>query len=249
MQQYKRLLALSILLLVLPLVSQADIYVFVDSNGVRHISNKPDDPRYKLVMKTPTYKAPEPKLTARETAAGNDVADVIAMTNAGTGWKLITPGGASFIKWGKFGGIFRDSGRPFAVNEANRKRYSPYVAAVAREHRLDPALVHAVISAESAYNPQAVSRAGAMGLMQLMPATAKRFGVNNPFDPVANMRGGARYLRILLDQFKNVNLAVAAYNAGEGAVSRYGNRIPPYEETQTYVSRVLRFYHHYRNIN
>jgi hypothetical protein len=114
------------------------------------------------------------------------------------------------------------------------------------QYRLEPALMHAVISAESSYNPWAVSPKGAMGLMQLMPGTAERFGVSNPYDPVANMHGGARYLRWLLDRFNDPRLAVAAYNAGEGAVQKYGNQIPPYQETQTYVVRVLDFYQRYR---
>jgi len=103
-----------------------------------------------------------------------------------------------------------------------------------------------VISAESGYNPNAVSPAGAMGIMQLMPATAQRFGVADPYDPVANMHGGARYLRFLINLFNDLNLALAAYNAGENAVARYGNTIPPYSETQTYVTRVRRFYDQYR---
>ena len=86
--------------------------------------------------------------------------------------------------------------------------------------------------------------------MQLMPQTAKRFGVKNPFDPTSNVRGGAAYLRWLLDHFSgNLNLALAGYNAGEGAVKRYGNTIPPYKETRTYVVRVLQFYNHYRRVN
>ena len=241
----KRYSFVSLLLLSLPFIfpCHADIYAFVDSNGVRHISNKPDDPRYKLVMKTPTYKKSEP-----ETDTANPD-PTIAMAKSSSGWQLITPSGTSYIRWSSKGGFVRSTGKPFAINETNRKRFAPYVMSIANRHRLEPALMHAVISAESAYNPTAVSSAGAQGLMQLMPATAERFGVSNPFDPVANMQGGARYLRFLLDEFKSVNLAIAAYNAGEGAVQRYGNKIPPYEETRTYVSRVLQFYNHYRQNN
>ena len=231
---------LLLLFLLLAFPCHADIYVFVDSNGVRHISNKPDDPRYKLVMKTPTYKKPE----FEADSATKD--PTIAMAKSSSGWQLITPKGTSYIRWGSGGGFVRSTGKPFATNETNRKRFAPHIVAIANRHRLEPALMDAVISAESAYNPTAVSSAGAQGLMQLMPATAKRFGVSNPFDPIANMQGGARYLRLLLDQFKSLNLAIAAYNAGEGAVQRYGNKIPPYEETRTYVSRVLQFYNHYR---
>jgi soluble lytic murein transglycosylase-like protein len=100
-----------------------------------------------------------------------------------------------------------------------------------------------VISAESGYNPQAVSRAGARGLMQLMPETARRYGVRNSMDPVDNIYGGVKYLRDLLTMFKgNMELAVAAYNAGENAVIRYGLRVPPYTETLGYVPKVLDFY-------
>jgi soluble lytic murein transglycosylase-like protein len=113
---------------------------------------------------------------------------------------------------------------------------------IARQHDLYPELLHAVIRTESAYNPAALSSAGAVGLMQLMPGTAKRYGVPDIWDPVENLRGGARYLRDLLDLFGNdLRLALAAYNAGENAVIKYGNRIPPYPETQRYVRKVLQF--------
>ena len=93
---------------------------------------------------------------------------------------------------------------------------------------------------ESAYDPQALSRAGAMGLMQLMPGTAQRYGVSNAWDPVQNLDGGARYLRDLLKMFnQDLRLALAGYNAGEGAVQKYGNQIPPYRETQNYVVKVM----------
>jgi soluble lytic murein transglycosylase-like protein len=104
-------------------------------------------------------------------------------------------------------------------------------------------LLHAVIRAESGYNPEAVSPKGAAGLMQLMPATASRMGVRDRFDPQDNIEGGARYLSQLLDMFpSDIKLAVAAYNSGENAVKRHGNQIPPYSETQTYVDRVLNYY-------
>jgi len=105
------------------------------------------------------------------------------------------------------------------------------------------ALVHAVISAESGYNAAAVSRAGARGLMQLMPDTARRFGVQDIMDPAQNIRGGVAYLRELLTMFNgNLELTLAAYNAGENAVIRNGNRIPQYAETVNYVPKVLDFY-------
>ena len=129
----------------------------------------------------------------------------------------------------------------------NRKKYAPTIARAAKVHRLPPALLHAVITAESAYDPEAVSHAGAVGLMQLMPGTAKRYGVRNRRDPNANVVGGTRYLRDLLNMFdNNVVLALAAYNAGENAVINHGHRIPPYKETQTYVRRVLKYYNDYK---
>ncbi len=132
-------------------------------------------------------------------------------------------------------------------DEKDRARYAKPIQDAAKATRLDAALIHAVISAESGYNPFARSRKGAAGLMQLMPETAKRYGVKNRLDPAQNISGGARYLRDLIRMFNNdVQLAVAAYNAGENAVVRAGNRIPPYSETMTYVPRVMSYYKKYR---
>jgi soluble lytic murein transglycosylase-like protein len=113
---------------------------------------------------------------------------------------------------------------------------------VSLEHGLDPKLVDALVRVESGYDPRAISRKGAMGLMQLMPATASRLGVADPFDPEQNIRGGVREFARLVDRFHgNLQLALAAYNAGEGAVSRYRG-IPPYNETRNYVSQILTIY-------
>lgn len=129
---------------------------------------------------------------------------------------------------------------------ATRARYSSHVLAASKETAVDPALIHAVISVESGYNPSARSHAGAVGLMQLMPQTATRYGVTDRLDPEQNIRGGARYLRDLKVMFQNqLHLVIAAYNAGEEAVMKYGRRIPPYRETIAYVPKVLG---HYRQL-
>lgn len=128
-----------------------------------------------------------------------------------------------------------------------RARYAVHINEAARVNNIDPALVHAIISAESSYNPGARSPKGAIGLMQLMPDTARRYSVSNIWDPVQNIHGGTRYLADLIRMFKNdLRLAVAAYNAGEKAVIKYGNRIPPYAETAAYVPKVMTYYKNYR---
>jgi len=126
---------------------------------------------------------------------------------------------------------------------SNVMQYKDEVKVAAADSGVEGALLHAVISVESNYNTRAVSPKGARGLMQLMPFTAKRFGVNNSYDPSQNIQGGARYLAYLLKLFKNdFSLAVAAYNAGEDAVIQHGNKIPPYRETVNYVSKVMSIY-------
>jgi soluble lytic murein transglycosylase-like protein len=121
------------------------------------------------------------------------------------------------------------------------------VISAARLTSIEPALLHAVIRVESNYNPNALSPRGAQGLMQLMPSTAKRFNVHNAYDPKQNVLAGARYLRELQTLFKgNLQLVLAAYNAGPNAVTKYGFNIPPYLETRLYVPKVLSFYQQLR---
>jgi soluble lytic murein transglycosylase-like protein len=128
--------------------------------------------------------------------------------------------------------------RPAAATEET-DRYEPLVQEHAARQSLRPDLVRAVIQVESGFNPWARSPKGAMGLMQLMPATARELGVRNAYDPEENIRGGTEYLRQLLDKYEgNEELALAAYNAGAGAVDRYGRRVPPYRETKDYVRKV-----------
>lgn len=118
------------------------------------------------------------------------------------------------------------------------------VGLAARQHDLPPALIKAVIAAESDFDPEATSRAGALGLMQLMPDTARTLGVLDPLRPDENVRGGVRYLRSMIDRYGELRLALAAYNAGPAAVDRYRG-IPPYRETRAYVKRVLTYYRDY----
>ena len=126
-----------------------------------------------------------------------------------------------------------------AESPTARDRYEPLVLEHANKHSLRPELVRAVIQVESGYNPRARSPKGAMGLMQLMPDTAQLLGVRRPYDPEDNIRGGTRYLRLLLDKYEgNEELALAAYNAGSAAVDRHGKRIPPFKETRDYVKKV-----------
>jgi soluble lytic murein transglycosylase-like protein len=145
---------------------------------------------------------------------------------------------------GKYDLVLKESWERFHPR-ISLEKYDPLIWKAAERYSVDYALVKAVIRAESNFNPQAVSRAGAKGLMQLMPGTANALGVNNSFHPEDNIQAGVRHLRYLLDLFKgNLPLTLAAYNAGENAVSRY-NGIPPYQETKEYVQRVLRYLENY----
>ena len=143
--------------------------------------------------------------------------------------------------------VYKVSGTPSYVTTrpaeddgvSEDSRYEPLIQEHATRRALRPELVRAVIQVESGFNARALSPKGAMGLMQLMPATARSLGVNNPWDPAQNIRGGTDYLRQLLDEYDgNEELALAAYNAGAGAVAKYGRRIPPYRETRDYVRKV-----------
>lgn len=133
----------------------------------------------------------------------------------------------------------KGSGNPFSENTP----FAEAIRAAADASGLEPALINAVIAVESNHNPAALSPKGAMGLMQLMPETSRRFGVADPWHPDQNIRGGARYLSELLVMFDNdLPLALAAYNAGERTVMRYGRQVPPFPETQNYVRRVIATY-------
>ena len=130
-----------------------------------------------------------------------------------------------------------------ASNSGSRNAYDSYIRASAERHGVDPGLMKAMMHTESAFNPNARSPVGAQGLMQLMPATARRFNVNNPWNPADNIEGSAKYIAWLLRRFDNkVEYAVAGYNAGEGNVDKYGG-IPPFKETRNYVQKVMSRYH------
>jgi len=135
----------------------------------------------------------------------------------------------------------KNSAKDISFTPNLSRKFDEIFMEVARVYNLDPKLLHAIAKVESNYNPRAVSPKGALGVMQLIPSTARLVGVSDPFDPRENIYGGARYLRYLLDKFGDLTLALAAYNAGPKAVEAYGG-IPPYPETQRYVRSVLSLY-------
>jgi soluble lytic murein transglycosylase len=191
MVQLSRVFILSFLLW--PAVSGADIYRYVDADGVIHYSNTQPDEKFTLYLREGT------KAAHRESASSLPTAS----------WM------------------------------------SGYVDRVSRANDLPPALVHAIIKAESNGQRKAVSPKGAKGVMQLMPFTSKRMRVVDPFDPIENIEGGIRYIKELLVSFEgNIINTVAAYNAGPAAVRKYGG-VPPYQETRLYVRRVMDLYRQY----
>lgn len=173
------------------------------------------------------------ELAARQ--PGDAAVDAPAMPFVGTPAALATLGRGATYGW-------RDTPRRLL----DMGPVLPVVEQAAEAHRLDPALLLAVIHAESGFNAQALSPKGAVGLMQLIPATASRYGAGDLRDPNQNVQAGAAHLRYLLRRYGDLRLALAAYNAGEGAVERHGMHIPPYAETQDYVPRVLALYQQYR---
>lgn len=192
-----RLVAGSLLGLSLLAQAAGGIFTFTDEEGIEHLSNIPDDRRYRPIQGSFPHAFPVPGPSA--------------------------PGHLP---------------RPLG-----QRPFHDQVRQASHDTGLDAALLHAVISVESGYNQAAVSAKGAGGLMQLMPGTARRYGLHDRLDPGGNIGAGARYLRDLLDLFDgSLELALAAYNAGENAVLRHGRRIPPYAETRRYVPLVLAQY-------
>ena len=200
--------------------SFADVYEYIDEEGVVHLTDAPGDDRYVLILKSEVIAStPDPTTTATTTANLQLSLPADSATN------------------------LTSSLAPNLTANLTPSQLTAQIAQSASNNQLDSELIHAVIHVESAFKTQATSHKGAQGLMQLMPATATRLGVNNSYDPVQNIEGGAKYLRQLLTLFNNdISLAIAAYNAGEHAVIRYGYKIPPYKETQAYVPKVLNIY-------
>lgn len=216
-----RKLALALLLWNVQHFAWADLWAFVDARGVMHFASEPLDARYQLFFKGDRFDSTQPP-----------AADAPPMPYA------LPAAGARLLAF-------------FDVSP-DYKRVKHHLRAAAGQHGVDYELLQAVIATESGFDASAVSPKGAVGLMQVMPATASRFGVapdarrtveQKLADPAINVPAGTRYLRHLLDLFPGrMDLAVAAYNAGEGAVQRFGNQIPPYRETQNYVRTVLGLY-------
>jgi membrane-bound lytic murein transglycosylase B len=222
----------------------AEIYRYVDANGHIHLTDRPNNPLKKGEVVSQQASATE-ILDSEKIFRFVDSNGVVHLTDR--------PKDASYQPFNRQN-IFQpypsyqfDSGGSYGVN-IHRKyaEYRTLVSEVAEKTGLESALLHAVIQAESAYNPYARSPKGAVGLMQLMPGTAARYGVTDRTDATSSLYGGANYLSDLLRMFNyNKQLAIAGYNAGENAVKRYGYQIPPYRETQNYVKRVLALYEKY----
>jgi soluble lytic murein transglycosylase-like protein len=191
---FKTLIFLGMMLGAASTGAHSKIYTYLDSDGVRHYTDVPDDNRYKLLA-----------LSSHDITQSGDHYDPAVLARA--------------------------------------TQYDSIIEKAAVSAAVEPNLLRAVIVVESGFNSRAVSKRGAVGLMQLMPATASRFGVANRYDPIQNIRGGAAYLKFLMDRFgHDMRLALAAYNAGEEAVDRNGGQIPPFSETMAYVPRVMKIY-------
>jgi soluble lytic murein transglycosylase-like protein len=219
-----RLASLRVAVLALALAAAAHagaaVWGYLDEQGRPHVATEKLDDRYQLFFKGPT--------DAQLAASPREPVEALVETP-----------------------LFRR-----LMNHPNVKRYEPLIARYAKQHDVDAALVKAMVAVESGFEPTAVSNKGALGLMQVVPETAERYGVvadskrtiaQKLFDPETNLRIGTQYLRDLLALFTgDVTLALAAYNAGEAAVQRYDNRVPPFPETQEFVRLVTQFYAVYK---
>lgn len=194
-----------------PEAGAEEVYRWIDSRGVVHLTNVPSDPNYKK------YRV--------GSAGGTGKGILIIARNEAKKRRNF-----SFVRTGR--------------DPKSAKDFDKLIARAAARHGLPPGLVKAVVRAESNFQPHALSNKGAQGLMQLMPGTASDLGVQDPFRAEDNVYGGTRYLREMYERFGDWKYALAAYNAGPGAVDRFKG-IPPYAETQQYVERVLHYYRRY----
>ncbi|GCB03681.1 lytic transglycosylase domain-containing protein [Ralstonia sp. SET104] len=240
-------LALTALALLASQPARADVYGYIDENGLAHFAAERLDDRYVLFMQGVAVAS---KGDAKDDSAialpATELPDADAYLNASKRDALDNAGG------------MRQRLVRAVLQHPNVPTVEPLIRQAANKHGIDPALVKAVIAAESGFNPLAVSPKGAIGLMQVIPDTGARYGVTGDArrtvaqklaDPKTNITTGVRYLSDLLRMFSgNLELVLAAYNAGEGAVQKHGNDIPPYAETQNYVKTVLQFYRYYNPV-
>jgi soluble lytic murein transglycosylase-like protein len=236
----RKLVWLATILIVLLTIppAGAQIYTYVDEKGVVHFTNVPTKPTNKVTPQALTALKKQLQQTKRRFYMSVSTPSVYKSFAY-----VPTRYPSSYVS------SYQSSMKPIYLGpNPNEKAYEPYINDIAREHGVDPRLVKAVIRAESAFNQSAVSPKGAMGLMQLMPGTAMDMGVQDPYHPIQNLRGGIGYLKEMLRLFNNdLILALAAYNAGPNAVKQYGG-VPPYEETRQYIQRVLQYYSHYKTM-
>jgi len=251
--QYKNnklILLLSVYLCCVTFTVSAEIYKHRDKDGNWYLGNKPMSTLPQRVK--PRGQRLSPSSLSKKGFSADiriykyvDSKGVVHLTDRppSRNYKLIYSGKAPALPLALAPNFY---GKSYAGMSKKAAEYDALIQTTAQRYQLEPALLHAVIKTESAYNSDAISPKGAVGLMQLMPAAAKRYGVTDRYDPEDNIGGGARYLRDLLKLFKqDKQLALAAYNAGENAVIRHGNKIPPYQETRHYVTKVIDLYAQY----
>lgn len=241
--------ALTALALLASQPARADVYGYIDENGLAHFAAERLDDRYVLFMKGAAVAGKGDDKAKDDSAIAlpeTELPDTDAYLNASKRDALDNAAG------------MRQRLVRAVLQHPNVPTVEPLIRQAATKHGIDPALVKAVIAAESGFNPQAVSPKGAIGLMQVIPDTGARYGVTGDArrsaaqklaDPKTNITTGVCYLSDLLRMFSgNLELVLAAYNAGEGAVQKHGNDIPPYAETQNYVKTVLQFYRYYNPV-
>ncbi len=217
--------------------AHADVWAYVDARGITHFAAEQLDERYELF-----FRGAAPANPGAEAAEAAEAAGRATPAEGGPASAAASYGSSPYAM----------RLASYIEGTAGYQLARPLLQEAARTHRIDEELLKALIATESGFDPQAVSPKGAIGLMQVMPATAERFGVSGDprqpierklAEPATNIRTGTRYLRFLLNLFPNqLELALAAYNAGEGAVQRAGNRIPNFKETQNYVRTVMQLY-------